>query len=224
MRDKEEITFLRLINKTKGLEKGSWRKRSYVETLKEMHLSISKCTNVSSDDKVQYERDMKVLCKGLEEEAAPTPDTPSPISELIHRRRATVEEAQRLKTLQKSVPVPQRSPSPFNQSTADEDEPDIEEVLRVHRAQQSKLADEMLLMTRQLKNISTVAHDIIVKDNSGLSSMADQADTNYSKLQKETNKLEKLNESSGKCWVWSLIFLVCLIFIVMVLFIRLFPK
>ena len=41
MRDKEEITFLRLINKTKGLEKGSWRKRSYVETLQEMHLSIS---------------------------------------------------------------------------------------------------------------------------------------------------------------------------------------
>lgn len=119
------------------------------------------------------------------------------------------EEAQRLKTPQKSAPVPQRSPSPFNQSAADEDEPDIEEVLRVHRAvsdlytpgqhfppttagqfnqfntnyfdgsavqntlakylpqQQSKLADEMLLMTRQLKNISTVARDIIVKDNSG---------------------------------------------------------
>ena len=44
------------------------------------------------------------------------------------------EEAQRLKTPQKSAPVPQRSPSPFNQSAADEDEPDIEEVLRVHRA------------------------------------------------------------------------------------------
>jgi len=222
MRDKDEITFLRLINKTKGLEEGSWRKRSYIETLQEMHLSISKCSNVSSDDKVQYERDMTALCKGLEEEAAPTPDTPSPISELIHRRRATVEEAQRLKTPHKSAPAPQRSPSPLQ--AAEEEEPDIEEVLRVHRAQQSKLADEMLLMTRELKNISTVARDIIIKDNSGLSSMADQADTNFAKLQKETSALEKLNESSGKCWVWFLIFLVCVIFIVMVLFIRLFPK
>lgn len=219
MRDKEEITFLRLINKTKGLEEGSWRKRSYIETLQEMHLSISKCSSVSSDDKVQYERDMKALCKELEEEAAPPPDTPSPISQLIHRRRAVVEEAQRLKT-----PQPARSPSPLQQTDQGEEEADIEEVLRVHRAQQSKLADDMLLMTRELKNISTVARDIIIKDNSGLSSMADQADTNYCKLQRETVKLEKLNESSGKCWVWFLIFLVCVIFIVMVLFIRLFPK
>ena len=82
----------------------------------------------------------------------------------------------------------------------------------------------MLAMTQNLKQVSVAARDIIIQDNKNLSGVQDVVDKNTAKLEKETSQLEKFNQSSGKCWVWTLIFVVMVIFIVMVVFIRLFPR
>ena len=89
---------------------------------------------------------------------------------------------------------------------------------------QAQLADQMLAMTQNLKHVSVAARDIITQDNSKLSDVHDLVDKNQAKLGRETEKLEKFNQSSGKCWVWTLVFVVMAVFIVMVIFIRLFPK
>lgn len=89
---------------------------------------------------------------------------------------------------------------------------------------QEKLGEEMLSLTRNLKEQTLTASKIIKKDTDIVTKSARLAHQNTGSLEKESKKLDDHNKKACKCWIWVLIGLVIAIFISMVLFMKLMKK
>ena len=50
------------------------------------------------------------------------------------------------------------------------------------------------------------------------------ADSNFEKLKRESERLEELTQTPSSWWIWIMIITVCIVFMWMIIFIRLFPK
>lgn len=218
-KSKEEQQFLLLLSRIRQLEERSWRKPHYYLHLRQLHEKLGQVSGVTVDIRIQYEKELDEIADELAMNRKHESE-PSQITELLHRRRHLVEEKQKHDAPKEK----QRTVLSRSDDTSDTENVDINDVLKIHKEAQGKLADQMLAMTRNLKSVSEAARDIITKDNKKLGSINDVVDVNAAKLDKETKKLEKYNESSGRCRQWSLIFMVIVIFMFMVLFIRIIPK
>lgn len=89
---------------------------------------------------------------------------------------------------------------------------------------QEKLSEEMISLTRNLKEQTLTASKIIKKDTDALTKSARMAHTNIGSLEKESKKLDDHNKRACKCWLWIMIGLVIAIFISMVLFMKIMKK
>jgi SNARE protein 1 len=89
---------------------------------------------------------------------------------------------------------------------------------------QEKLGEEMLALTRNLKEHTLTASKIIKKDTEVITRSAKSAHQNIGSLEKESKKLNEHNRRACKCWMWMMIGLVIIIFIGMVLFMKLMKK
>lgn len=78
---------------------------------------------------------------------------------------------------------------------------------------QEKLSDEMLSLTRNLKEQTLTASKIIKKDCEVVTKSAKIAHQNTGSLEKESKKLDEHNKRACKCWLWMMIGLVVAIFI-----------
>lgn len=78
---------------------------------------------------------------------------------------------------------------------------------------QEKLSDEMLSLTRNLKEQTLTASKIIKKDTDVVTKSARIAHQNTGSLEKESKKLDEHNKRACKCWMWMMIGLVVMIFI-----------
>lgn len=78
---------------------------------------------------------------------------------------------------------------------------------------QEKLSDEMLTLTRNLKEQTLTASKIIKKDTSVVTKSAKIAHQNTGSLEKESKKLDEHNKRACKCWMWMMIAIVVVIFI-----------
>lgn len=50
------------------------------------------------------------------------------------------------------------------------------------------------------------------------------ADSNFEKLKRESERLEELTQTPCSWWIWIMIITVCIVFMWMIIFIRLFSK
>lgn len=89
---------------------------------------------------------------------------------------------------------------------------------------QEKLGEEMINLTRTLKEQTLAASNIIKKDTDVITKSAKMAHTNVGSLEKESKKLDEHNRRACKCWLWIMIGLVIAIFIAMVLFMKIMKK
>jgi unconventional SNARE in the endoplasmic reticulum protein 1 len=89
---------------------------------------------------------------------------------------------------------------------------------------QEKLSEEMLSLTRNLKEQTLTASKIIKKDTDIITKSAKMAHQNIGSLEKESKKLDDHSRRSCKCWMWMMIVLTIMIFIGMVLFMKLMKK
>lgn len=78
---------------------------------------------------------------------------------------------------------------------------------------QEKLSDEMLSLTRNLKEQTLTASKIIKKDTDVVTKSAKLAHQNTGSLEKESKKLDEHNKRACKCWMWMMIGMVIMIFI-----------
>lgn len=78
---------------------------------------------------------------------------------------------------------------------------------------QEKLGEEMLALTRNLKEQTLTASKIIRKDTDMVTKSAKLAHQNTGSLEKESKKLDEHNKRACKCWLWMMIGLVIAIFI-----------
>lgn len=89
---------------------------------------------------------------------------------------------------------------------------------------QEKLSEEMISLTRNLKEQTLTASKIIKKDTDVLTKSAKMAHTNVGSLEKESKKLDEHNKRACKCWLWIMIGVVIAIFINMVIFMKIMKK
>lgn len=89
---------------------------------------------------------------------------------------------------------------------------------------QEKLSEEMINLTRTLKEQTLTASKIIKKDTDVITNSAKMAHKNVGSLESESKKLDEHNRRACKCWLWIMIGLVIAIFIGMVLFMKIMKK
>lgn len=88
----------------------------------------------------------------------------------------------------------------------------LDQAVKHYSNMQEKLAEDMLLLTRNLKEQTQTANMIIKKDTEIVSRSSQQTEKNYDVLQSESNKLQDHSKRAWKCWMWLMIALVLAIF------------
>jgi len=101
----------------------------------------------------------------------------------------------------------------------------LDKILAEHKDQQERVAEEMIALTRSLKEQSAAAGSMIRNDTGRLTQAADMADSNLAKLGEETSRVNEFSgRGSCRCWIWLMMGLVVLTFMMMVMTMRLFRK
>ncbi|XP_011407764.1 PREDICTED: vesicle transport protein USE1-like [Amphimedon queenslandica] len=92
-----------------------------------------------------------------------------------------------------------------------------------HEKQQERIAQDMIELSRSLKQQSLAARDIIKSDTQVLKKTSISAEDNISGMTQETDRLKEKSKGCS-CWVWMMLIIVFIVFIQMIMFIRLYPK
>ncbi|XP_058460035.1 vesicle transport protein USE1 [Malaya genurostris] len=100
----------------------------------------------------------------------------------------------------------------------------LEQTVKEYSDVQEQIAENMLLLTRHLKEQTETANKIIKKDTEIVSKSTKLTDQNMSSLSSESTKLQESSKKAWKCWMWLMIGLVMMIFIFMVLFMKIMKK
>ncbi|CAB4029301.1 Hypothetical predicted protein [Paramuricea clavata] len=79
-------------------------------------------------------------------------------------------------------------------------EESLDAVLEHHQNMQEKIAEEMIQMAQNLKHNSLVASNILKKDNKVLENASDLADSNFTKLKHESERLEEITNRPCSLW------------------------
>jgi hypothetical protein len=90
---------------------------------------------------------------------------------------------------------------------------DFESLLRTQHEVQDETAEEMLQLTRALKEQSMAANEIIRKDIGTLEKTDDLAARNTERLGVEAERLAEHTKRGCRCWIWFIILLVSITFI-----------
>nr|CAH7734618.1 unnamed protein product [Callosobruchus chinensis] len=90
---------------------------------------------------------------------------------------------------------------------------DPDEIITYNEEVQEKLTEEMLILTRNLKEQSESANKIIRKDTEVVSRSTLLTEQNLSKLGVESAKLAEHSKRAWKCWMWVLLAIVFIVFI-----------
>ncbi|XP_022707482.1 vesicle transport protein USE1-like [Varroa jacobsoni] len=103
---------------------------------------------------------------------------------------------------------------------------DVDQILQEQDAMQQHIAESMVSLAQDLKRNALTAKQLIVADTEVVRSNLNATTSNYIKLQKESERLEKKLKFSCSCHctMWLMLVVVCIVFLQMVVFIRLFPK
>ncbi|XP_026742689.1 vesicle transport protein USE1 isoform X2 [Trichoplusia ni] len=101
---------------------------------------------------------------------------------------------------------------------------DIDSLLKYHQNMQEKVAENMVMLTKSLKEQSQIASTIIKGDTEALKKSSDLTDRNLSSLKVESDRLQEHSKSAWKCWLWIMLAIVMVIFINMVLFMKVMKK
>ncbi|XP_053675763.1 vesicle transport protein USE1 [Anopheles nili] len=100
----------------------------------------------------------------------------------------------------------------------------LEQTVKQYSDEQEKLAEDMLRLTRNLKEQTETANKILKKDTEVVSKSAKLTDQNTSSLMTESTKLQENSKKACKCWMWLMIVLVMVTFIFMVMFMKIMKK
>uniref|UniRef100_A0A1Y1MEA7 Vesicle transport protein USE1 n=1 Tax=Photinus pyralis TaxID=7054 RepID=A0A1Y1MEA7_PHOPY len=101
---------------------------------------------------------------------------------------------------------------------------DLDDIIDYHQDMQAKIADEMLTLTKNLKEQSELANKIIKKDTEVVGRSSQLTEDNFTKLKSESNKLTEHSKRAWKCWMWIMLLVVLVVFINMVLFMKVMKK
>lgn len=89
---------------------------------------------------------------------------------------------------------------------------DLDAVIKYNRNMQENIANNILLMTRSMKEHATIASGIIRRDIKTLENSNKLTDGNQMSLKTESLKLTEHTKSNWRCWVWFMVAFVLIVF------------
>ncbi|KAI0208635.1 Vesicle transport protein USE1 [Lamellibrachia satsuma] len=227
---------------------GDWRLEKYVAALRELLTEIQKSPSKPTQDVLtDYTRKVNFLVGLLEAEKLPSTSDKALATQLLRpgQRSGKDSAASRdlhlhtraryqadVKTELIGTKGNEHSSLRLRKSTSSDttNSPqggvgdDIDTVLKHHHEVQEKLVEGMLHLVTDLKENAKVIGKIAQDDTSKLSSSSKMADVNYDKLKVESSRLEAHVKKSFNCWIWVMLIVVCVTFVWMVIFMKMFPK
>ncbi|XP_064475018.1 vesicle transport protein USE1-like isoform X2 [Ornithodoros turicata] len=243
-----ELNFCRLLERCESIaddrKSNDWRLEKYLQSLEDMLVELGKINTCqpSKDDLLAYSKKVEFLKdliskdkaqKGPEKKLnheqlllAQAPDNKT--SEIKLKRQTRINRDAR----EELFGSPLRDTASHGEKTLRQRTTaqgsgtgeDFDAVLRYHHSMQEKIAEEMLSLAQNLKQNATLAGHIVKKDTETVQKTVQNADQNYSKLQTEQSRLEEHLRRSCSCWIWMMLGVVCIVFLNMVVFMRVFPK
>lgn len=237
MKSRNEVDFLRLLKQCQKIaDEKSWRLEKYVDTLSEIldKLRNQNVNQLSRDKLEEYGRKIQFLRGIIETEKLPSaekrllaaellaPDRETKATHLITRNRYHEQMRQELlfancyrtgggnNTARRSITNKGKS---GGRNDGDDDQDVNEDITR-----------NLLESTKNILDNMRAAQEIIRKDNETLAKVASSADGVSSKMMKNTDKLSEFVRKGCQCGIWVALVLVTCTFLMMVVFIRLFPK
>ncbi|XP_031346773.1 vesicle transport protein USE1 isoform X2 [Photinus pyralis] len=211
---RNEINLRRLLNKcelmVKSKQKKDERFPQYIQSLEEMWKTLQGTVSSKGDGSVReyYERilNLKIALGLLPEDTF--------VGKLIDGT-----EGSKLSPRDELLGLRKREPAKKTSSTND-----LDDIIDYHQDMQAKIADEMLTLTKNLKEQSELANKIIKKDTEVVGRSSQLTEDNFTKLKSESNKLTEHSKRAWKCWMWIMLLVVLVVFINMVLFMKVMKK
>ncbi|KAL4227715.1 SNAP receptor use1 [Mactra antiquata] len=246
MSTKLEINFNRLLNRCEIIaddrDSWDWRLEKYIEALQKQLGDLKRSTSKPAQDVIiEYSRRVDFLKGLLEAEQKHTTSERAIATE----RLASVSTAQKGGGIApKEVHIHAKSRlqkdlrsellGENNKSKPDstvnnvrqrkqQDDGDIDTVLKHQRKVQEQLAEELLHHTLNLKDFAYASNTIVKRDIENITETNKLADKNYANLQTESKRLESKTKSCS-WWIWIMLVLVTLTFLWVVVLMRMFPK
>ncbi|KAI8793303.1 vesicle transport protein USE1 [Biomphalaria glabrata] len=247
-----EINFNRLLRQCELMaedkEHRDWRFEKYIAALQNFLVDLKKTQSKPPQETIlEYQKKVDLL-KGLSEaEKQPcaaersliterlrpvgTSVTSAPSRQLQAKAKATCEKDLRSELLGPSFKT-QTAPddgfhidddSGLRMRKKPQEEDDINVILQHHHKVQERLAEEMLMHTRALRQNVTDAGRVVREDTKIITDSTVLADNNMSKLKLESERLEAHTKTCS-WWIWLMLLIVVITFISMVLFMRIFSK
>lgn len=239
-----EKNFVRLLsrceNSISDRTPNEWRLEQFVRNLEERLIELNKMNTCqpSKDTLTDYTRRVEFLRGIIEAEKLPTVTEKALANQLltpgvltstgtkIHQQtKAHYLHEMREELLgNKEEHISRTDGVRLRQVVGNSSQDDFDAVMRYHNSMQEKVAEEMMSLVQNLKQNSLLAGHIIRKDTELLEKTTVMADDRYGQLKTETDKIEVYAKKSCNWCVWIMLGIVCLTFMWMIVFIRLFPK
>jgi len=246
MKSRTEIALARLLDRCQEMAASSedlsaeWRLPKFISSCEEMLSSLPRPPDSvapSQDTILEFQNKIKFLRSVLpppeepEDEVTaqrvttqPTVPMPLPQGSSLARDTLSKQIYQKMAERQNLSARDQLLSSSGSQAEAAAGL-SLDKILSDQREQQERIAEEMLLLTQNLKEQSSIAGSIIRKDTVKMEQSSAQADSNLEKLNIETKRVSEFSARGNcRCWIWLMMVLVLFTFIGMVLMMRLFSK
>ncbi|XP_051166919.1 vesicle transport protein USE1 isoform X2 [Leptopilina boulardi] len=101
---------------------------------------------------------------------------------------------------------------------------DLDAVLKYNRNMHENIANNILLMTKSMREHATIASGIIRRDIKTLENSNKVTEGNQMSLKSESLKLTEHTKSNWRCWVWIMVAFVLIVFFNMILFMKVAKK
>ncbi|CAL1528202.1 unnamed protein product [Lymnaea stagnalis] len=241
-----EINFTRLLHQCQIMaedkEHRDWRFEKYIGALQNFMVELKNSQSKPAQETLlEYQKKVDLL-KGLSEaEKQPSATERSLITERLRpvgnslssasaKQLQTKAKAKCEKDIREELLGTPKSTIPksgeekgLRQRKTNQENDDINTILQHHHKVQERLAEEMLMHTKALRQNVTDAGRVVREDTMKITSSSQLADTNMSKLKVESDRLEAHTKTCS-WWIWVMLLIVIITFISMVLFMRIFSK
>jgi len=248
---RNEINLSRLLsrctemaNQSSNLEQ-EWRLPKFISAAEEMFANLPALPHPSapsSDERNEYQNQLQFLnsiAQGIFKDTFSETEPERPESDMKSHMLLPQGPAFTKNTISKQIA--QKTAERAHQSKREElfgkksvdgsgggpdlQQQDFDKLIALHRDQQEKVAEEMLNMTKRLKEQTLAAKSIVQEDVTRADKISKRTDENISKLQTEGGRISKLaSRWNCRCWIWLAMFIVILTFVGMVLLMKLFKK
>ncbi|KAF0763415.1 vesicle transport protein USE1 [Aphis craccivora] len=211
-----------------------WRLSKYIEAVSEMITELIKKSDPDKDAINQYTKRMEFLKGFLNTKDIENPEKKLVALEMLEPVQESNSRSKDIKQKYKVTYTKQLRDELFGSDTNEfrsSRQPDVDssdnldELLRHHQNKQESIAEELIAITRGLREHSELAGKIIKKDIEILEKSSKGMDANFENLKREEQRLsEFVRKSTWRCWIWVLAVAMVAIFIKMILFIKVTKK